>query len=95
DALGKIWSADTGDCLATLEGHQSALLSIALLPGGEGILSGSEDRTAKLWNTKTGNCLLTLEGHGGPVVQVACSSSGQLLLTVAAGIVRVWKTSSG
>ncbi|CAE8581885.1 unnamed protein product, partial [Polarella glacialis] len=95
DALGKIWSADTGDCLATLEGHQSALLSIALLPGGEGILSGSEDRTAKLWNTKTGNCLLTLEGHGGPVVQVACSSSGQLLLTVAAGMVRIWKTSSG
>ena len=41
DFTAKLWSAESGECLRTLEGHQSSVMSAAFSPlfsvlGGEG-----------------------------------------------------------
>jgi len=65
-----MWNTKTGECLRTLSGHGSSVLSVSF--DGKGLLaSGSYDNTIKLWNTKTGECLRTLTGHGGYVRSVS------------------------
>ena len=48
----KIWDANTGECLKTLEGHSSYVNSVAYSPDGTKIVSGSEDNTVKIWGIK-------------------------------------------
>ena len=36
DCTAKLWSAESGECLRTLEGHQSGVMSAAFSPDGEG-----------------------------------------------------------
>lgn len=69
----KLWNANTGECLRTLEGHNSSAVSVAFSPDGTTLASGSSDYTIKLWNANTGECLRTLKGHNHSVVSVAFS----------------------
>ena len=61
DATIKLWNANTGECLRTLEGHGSSVRTVAFSPDGAPLASGSDDATIKLWNANTGECLRTLE----------------------------------
>ena len=49
DKTIKIWDANTGECLKTLEGHSSNVQSVAYSPDGTKIISGSQDTTIKIW----------------------------------------------
>ena len=69
----KIWDANTGQCLKTLEGHSDDVISVAYSPDGKKIVSGSSDKTIKIWDAKKGECLKTLEGHSDGVISVAYS----------------------
>ena len=57
-----IWEVATGVCVATLEGHEAEVKSLALLDGGR-LASGSCDRTIKIWDPATGECVATHEVH--------------------------------
>ena len=46
----KIWDVATGACFATLEGHEDAVGSIAVLEGGK-LASGSYDGKIKIWDS--------------------------------------------
>ena len=46
----KILNVATGACAATLEGHEDAVISLAVLEGGE-LASGSDDHTIKIWDS--------------------------------------------
>ena len=48
----KIWDANTGECLKTLEGHRNDVESVAYSPDGTKIISGSVDKTIKIWGEK-------------------------------------------
>ena len=39
------------------------MLSVALTPDGDWVLSGSKDRGVQFWNPRTGDCQLMLQGH--------------------------------
>ena len=41
--------ASTGDCLATWKGHSDFVISVAVFPAGDRVVSGSADKTLKLW----------------------------------------------
>lgn len=50
DCTARVWSAATGGCLATCEGHVEAVGSLAFLKKKAMILTGSRDKTLKLWD---------------------------------------------
>ena len=47
DSTIKVWSASTWTCERTLEGHTSAVVSLAVC--GDKLISGSSDNTIKVW----------------------------------------------
>jgi WD40 repeat protein len=49
DKTVKIWDAESGRELLTLEGHASRVRSVAYSPDGRRIVSGSDDNTLKIW----------------------------------------------
>src|SRR5260370_32929505 len=66
---------------ALLNGHKSFVASVAFMPDGKILASGSHDKTAKLWEVATGKELATLTGHVGAVVTVAASPDRTILAT--------------
>ncbi|KAJ4303098.1 general transcription repressor [Kalmusia sp. IMI 367209] len=52
-----------GKCIRTFEGHKDFVLSVALTPHGDWVLSGSKDRGVQFWDPHTGVAQLMLQGH--------------------------------
>lgn len=100
DNLIRVWPADAkpaeGDESKTvapaveIKGHGKAVTSLALLPNGTQIVSGSEDGTVKIWELADGKPVRSMN-HGGPVADVAARPDGQAVAAVGANhIARVW-----
>jgi hypothetical protein len=53
----------SGKCVRTFEGHKDFVLSVALTPHGDWVLSGSKDRGVQFWDPHTGVAQLMLQGH--------------------------------
>jgi WD40 repeat protein len=62
----KVWDAETGRELLTLQGHTSDVWSVAFSPDGQRLASGgSFDPTGvRVWDAQTGQQLLVLKGQG-------------------------------
>jgi WD40 repeat protein len=50
----RLWDAETGLELATLQGHTNLLTSVAISPDGKSLLTGSRDGTARMWDAPMG-----------------------------------------
>lgn len=64
-----------GKCIKTFEGHRDFVLSVALTPDANWVLSGSKDRGVQFWDPRTGTTQLMLQGHKNSVISVAPSPS--------------------
>ena len=105
DTNSEIWlwqidlSSASGDIkshIATFQGHENWVCSIAFSPDGARLVSGSADRTIKLWDVKTGECLQTLEGHSNWVMSVAFSPDGARLVSGSADrTIKLWDVKTG
>jgi tetratricopeptide (TPR) repeat protein len=62
DKAVRLWDLDTRQCLATMVGHTSGVLSVSFSPDGKRALSGSDDTTVRLWDLDTRQCLATRRG---------------------------------
>ncbi|KAJ5642769.1 hypothetical protein N7490_006769 [Penicillium lividum] len=91
-------------CLHTLEGHTSAVESIAWSPDGSRLASASSDTTVRIWDPSTGQSVSTLEGHSGSVGLITWSPDGSQLASASSDIlapescdiiVRIWDPSTG
>jgi WD40 repeat protein len=99
----KVWDAQTGQQLLTLEGHTGPVWSMAFSPEGTRIASGAGNRFTpgkpggvKVWDARTGKKLLDLKGHTGNVDSLAFSPDGKRLVSgYWDGTVKVWDLDTG
>lgn len=72
-------------------------ISLAIDPGGEIVVAGSQDTfQIFVWSLKTGRLLDVLAGHEGPVVDVTFAPGAPLLASASwDGTVRTWDVFSG
>jgi WD40 repeat protein len=79
DETVRLWDADTGAALHTLESHSNWVNEVTFSPDGRRLASCSRDMTVRLWDADTGAALHTLEGHSGSVNAVTFSPDGRRL----------------
>lgn len=71
---------DTGDVLASLDGHTSRVWTIDWTPDGQWITTASEDRTARVWDAATGRELFSV-AVGFPLAAVPGPDGRTLAVT--------------
>ncbi|KAK3944299.1 transcriptional repressor tup1 [Diplogelasinospora grovesii] len=83
-----------GRCIKTFEGHRDFVLSVALTPDAQWVLSGSKDRGVQFWDPRTGHTQLMLQGHKNSVISVAPSPTGGYFATGSGDMrARIWSYS--
>jgi WD40 repeat protein/serine/threonine protein kinase len=96
DGTVKVWDAETGRELHTLQGPTSIIRSVVYSPDGRHLAVARNDGAIGVWNAVSGEKLRTLRGHKGTCWQVAFRPDGQALASAGADqTVRVWDVSSG
>lgn len=96
DHTAKVWDAETGKLLHTLDGHIASVTRALFSPNDECIVTSSEDKTIKIWDTNTYRLLYELDGHRGPVRSVSFSHDGMWLFSASDDrTVKWWDLSNG
>ena len=97
----KIWSAETGKTLITLEGQHTKsrnffIYNASYSPNGKLIATGGYDHKLKLWDATTGKVHRVIEGHTNNVLGVAFSPDGKRVATASTDrTLAVWDVSTG
>jgi WD40 repeat protein len=93
----KIWDLESGQCLATLEGHTNQVVSVAITPDGKRILSGSRDHTIRVWDALQLEHQTTLEIDGMGLSVSPFPDNERVFIGLASNknVVELWSFSSG
>jgi eukaryotic-like serine/threonine-protein kinase len=87
----KVWDAQSGRELVTLNGHTDHVTTIVFSPDGKQIAGGSSKGEVKGWDAESGAHLFTLGGHGCRVKRIAYSPDGKRIASGDEdGMVKVW-----
>lgn len=81
DKQACLWNVETGEKIATLNGHKQAVNSIAFSPDGKWVVTASWDESVRIWDAATGNLKDSLNGNHDEVLDAAFSPNGGLLAT--------------
>jgi len=96
DATARIWDAEKGFLLLTLNGHKDMVFYAEYDPQGKHIATASGDHTSMIWDAISGKMLFELKGHTKPVIFNSFSPDGKKLATASwDSTVRIWETSTG
>lgn len=83
-----------GTCASTLNGHKDYVLSVAISPDGQWVVSGSKDRSIQFWDMTTGQAQFMLQGHKNSVISIDLARSGGLLASGSGDCqARIWSYS--
>jgi WD40 repeat protein len=81
----RVWDAQTGTTICTLEGLTGAIRTVVFSPDGKRVVTaeGSSANTVKVWDAQTGQELLTftLNKNAGTVRSLAFSPDGKRLVS--------------
>ena len=90
----KLWNVGTGENIATLEGHEEEVWSMAFSPDGTVLATGDGGQSingkVRLWDVETGENIATLEGHEGYVWSMAFSPDGAILASAGWNGIMLW-----
>jgi hypothetical protein len=87
---------DLGTSLATLEGHEAPVESLAFERDGGLLASGSDDRTILVWDTGSWTRVRSLFGHNDKVTGLVFAADDRLLASVSEdGTLRLWDPPTG
>jgi WD40 repeat protein len=92
DSSVKVWDAQTGQVLLTLEGH-TAPGRVRFSPDGKRLVVSDSVSGVKVWDAHTGQHVLTLDA--GPAACVAFSPDGKRIATGAGWEVKLWDAYNG
>ena len=96
DATARIWDAEKGFLLLTLNRHKDMVFYAEYDPQGKHIATASGDHTSIIWDAISGKMLFELKGHTKPVIFNSFSPDGKKLATASwDSTVRIWETSTG
>ena len=91
DETARIWDAETGRALATLDDHDNLLWTAVFSSDSRRVVTSSIDRTARIFDAETGRILATLRGHEDQVRSSAFSPDGSRVVTSSMDkTVRIW-----
>lgn len=88
-----LFDSTTGAVVRTWEAS-SEVLSLAVAPTANRVLTGHKDNVVRLWSLTTGERLREFEAHAAPP-GVAISSDGQQILSTSADSVRLYEGIAG
>lgn len=91
----KVWDSETGDLVATMNGHRAHVTSMSFKDEGRTLVSTSADHTIRLWSVETGEPLGMLRGHNEEVRAGIMHPDGKTFLSGSFdGEILVWRPSS-
>jgi WD40 repeat protein/transcriptional regulator with XRE-family HTH domain len=93
----KVWDAETGNQLFTLEhSTDSKVRALVFSRDGRYLASGTQNGIGKIWETANGELLVTLNGHTSTLKDFAFNTDSTQVATAGYdGTVRVWDMQSG
>ncbi len=92
DRTIKIFDANDGRVLSTLDGHTDGVLSVRFAPDGQQLVSGSYDNTARIWDLASGETQQVLRGHSWWVWTADFSPDSRRIVTAGQdGKAIVWE----
>ena len=77
DKIVRIWDANTGTLLFTLDKHSGSVNCVAFSPDGKLLASSGRDGTVHFWNPVSGELVRTIEVHGERIYNIAFSPDGK------------------
>lgn len=91
----RVWDAETGELIRTLELPAGQFRTLAFLPGTNRLAAGATDGIVRTWNPSEGNRVLAQFKHGPQVLFLRVSQDGKRLLSAGrSGAVRLWDADS-
>jgi WD40 repeat protein len=86
----KFWSVETGEEFDTLRAQSSAVLTLALSPNGQTLITSGEDADIHFWSLPAIEGKVTFLDHYSYVLALAVSPDSQLVVSGALDGLRVW-----
>lgn len=87
-----------GQSLETIiqKGHELAVMSVAISPDSNYVVTTSKDKAVKLWEMNTGREVRSFLGHEATVTNAAFTPDGKTLFTAGYDkTIRIWEVSTG
>jgi len=96
DKTARVWDAERGNEVFSLEGHTDAVWCASFSPDGGRIVTASSDNTARVWDARSGREIAPLLGHEARVkTAIFCPDGRRIVTTSDDGTARVWHAWSG
>ena len=91
----KLWEINTGQRIATFQGHTDIVKSLVIDSRGTTLISGSKDTTIRFWDLKTKKIIKTFggyfNGYSEAVLALALSPDNKSLLSYSAdNTIKTW-----
>lgn len=72
----KLWDAQRGQLLRTVQGYSQLATALAFSPDGRLLANGDDKGVVRLWDVGSDRCLFAVQGHSGPVWTIAWKPDG-------------------